>query len=736
MQADRAETPNESVRHQRELQSHVYHEIEQSFRALLHEAQKHHGQKQHGSMNLLDFGSPEALYKKGHTDHSKSTAHHTESNADHTKSTADHTKSTADRTKSTADHTKSTADHTKSTADRTKSNADLSKDAADHTKAKNEVGTPASDNLTVRPSNDVIKPADANRPTDATKPTDATPAPGSPEATLKAQRDQLDQKARETMNGADLDQFRQNMKAFETRMQKMEEQYRLGGDSPEAAHKRALAEATKTYEQTARLLADKADAPTGVTSAQRIEIAKSLINNAATPTSIDQGYHNTCNVNTVEVRAFTRNPSDASKAIVDSVMTGSFTTKDGHNIIIDKGSLQPDKEASQIPTPDGARNYASQIFQVAAVNAFYQPNTNGNVRYCVQKPDGTAKPPADGGDFLMDYSKNPPEKLGNPNNTRWDRLKMWWHNETDHYSEQPQLGWLQIKTAGERITGDKSDWYLAQWNGGKTEEEFTQRIAEAKAKGNLPLVVQVHTNNEPFYTDSNHGAAGGSGGSHVVTIQDYIPGPPAKVKIDNSWGSDADHNTDAKAVPLHDLFIAMRHDPKESIALQQKDVDDNKASGKIDDYKAVDLLRMQHDNGIVTGADYQKALIERMQDIKKHVADGTLNSADYYKTMIKLNGMISVAPNGQSLELRSEEHRLGLIDNSAYSQWITYEFNKLGSERQKAIKAGTYDLTAQHNWFASIKILLKTLNELPAAERQSVIDQLKKSHAFDESAAA
>jgi hypothetical protein len=104
--------------------------------------------------------------------------------------------------------------------------------------------------------------------------------------------------------------------------------------------------------------------------------------------------------------------------------------------------------------------------------------------------------------------------------------------------------------------------------------------------------------------------------------------------------------------------------------------------------------------------------------------------------MIKLNGMISVAPNGQSLELRSEEHRLGLIDNSAYSQWITYEFNKLGSERQKAIKAGTYDLTAQHNWFASIKILLKTLNELPAAERQSVIDQLKKSHAFDESAAA
>lgn len=670
MQVERAEQPTESFKTHKELTRHVYSEVEQSFRQLLQEAKQHHESKHSAGARTttLDFGAPEALYKQSH-----GKAAHTEVHSRHDRSSS-------------------------------------------------------GENVQGKTSQTKVERAEL-RP-EAKKISDAAPAPGSPESNLTEQRDHLERNARERMSPADFEKFQGNMRAFEARMAKMEEQYRLGGDTPEAAHKRALDEASKTYEQTSRLLADKADAPTGVTAAQRVEITKTIMSNAAVPTSIDQGYHNTCNVNTVEVRAFTRTPSDATRVIVDSAMTGSFKTKDGHNIVIDRGSLQPDKEASQNPTPDGARNYASQIFQVAAVNAFYQPESNGNIRYCVTKPDGTAKPPSDGGDFLMDYSQNPPQKMTDPNNGVWKRFKMWWNNESDHYSEQPNLGWTDIKKSGERITGDKSDWYLAEWNGGKTEAEFAQRIADAKAKGNLPLVVQVHTGNEPFYTDSNHGAAGGSGGAHVVTIQDYIPGPPAKVKIDNSWGSSADHNSDANAVPLHDLFIAMRHNAQESMALQQRDVEANKTAGNIDDYKAVDLLRMQHDNGVVTGAAYEKALVERMQDIKKHLDEGKISPEDYTRTMIKLNGMISLAPNGRSIDLRAEEHRLGLLDDSMYSQWVAYEFSRIAAERKKAIKSGNYDTAAELNWCDAVKSLKKSLDGMPEAQRKFVVERLKTANAF------
>ncbi|MBS2004704.1 MAG: hypothetical protein JST44_24555 [Cyanobacteria bacterium SZAS LIN-5] len=711
MQVERAESPTESFKTHKELTRHVYSEIEQSFRHLLQEAKQHHESKHSGAAKAttLDFGTPDALYK-----HSHGKTSHAEGHGKHHQ-----VSSSEEKGHGKVEH--GNGQQGKVEQERVEQGKGQQGKVE---QGKTEQGKGQQGKVEQAGIARIESKPEAN------KVSDATPAPGSPEANLRAQRDQLEQKARERMSPADFEKFQGNMNAFEARMTKMEEQYRLGGDSPEAAHKRALNEASKTYEQTSRLLADKADAPTGVTAAQRVEIAKTVMSNAAVPTSIDQGYHNTCNVNTVEVRAFTRTPSDATKVIVDSAMTGSFTTKDGHNIVIDKGSLQPDKEASQIPTRDGARNYASQIFQVAAVNAFYQPESKGQIRYCVTKPDGTAKPPSDGGDFLMDYSQNPPQKMTDPNSGVWKRFKMWWNNESDHYSEQPNLGWTDIKKAGDRITGDKSDWYVAQWNGGKTEEEFTQRIADAKAKGNLPLVVQVHTGNEPFYTDSNHGAAGGSGGAHVVTIQDYIPGPPAKVKIDNSWGSAADHNSDSKAVSVHDLFIAMRHNPQESIALQQKDVDANKAAGKVDDYKAVDLLRMQHDNGIVTGAAYEKALVERMQDIKKHLDEGTISAEDYSRTMLKLNGMISLAPNGKSIDLRAEEHRLGLLNDSTYSQWVAYEFTRIAADRKKAIKSGSYDTAAELNWCDTVKSLKKSLNAMPEEQRNYVVERLKAANAF------
>ena len=43
-------------------------------------------------------------------------------------------------------------------------------------------------------------------------------------------------------------------------------------------------------------------------------------------------------------------------------------------------------------------------------------------------------------------------------------------------------------------------------------DQLKEQIAKAKAEGNLPIIVMVHTANEPFWTDSNAGAGNGEGG--------------------------------------------------------------------------------------------------------------------------------------------------------------------------------------------------------------------------------
>ena len=62
----------------------------------------------------------------------------------------------------------------------------------------------------------------------------------------------------------------------------------------------------------------------------------------------------------------------------------------------------------------------------------------------------------------------------------------------------------------------------------KSEAELQQCLADAKAKGKMPLIVEVYTNNEPFYSDWNHAnqKMDNADPPHIVTISDYQPGPP------------------------------------------------------------------------------------------------------------------------------------------------------------------------------------------------------------------
>ncbi|HEY9870816.1 MAG TPA: LysM domain-containing protein [Candidatus Obscuribacterales bacterium] len=322
-----------------------------------------------------------------------------------------------------------------------------------------------------------------------------------------------------------LERFTQDMERFEQRARRQ-------NIPPE--------EVARTYDAISRILEAQGDSP--LRQDERTRIAQEVLHNAAEPTSINQGGHPTCNVAALEVRTYTRTPSAAARLVADVSTTTHFQTADGSMIDIDSGSLHADG--------DGSRNQASQIFQVTAVNVFWQ--RHGNFRY-EQRQMAPGQQPPDSGERMMDYSQNPPREVTLPNG---QPLRHPWIS-TDAMHE--------INT---QITGRNEAPFIVAHNAECnavarprriiSEKELASTLAQMQRDGQFPAIVYVHGRQEPFWTDSGRGAAGGSGGWHVVTVTDYSAGPPATVAVDNTWGAQRDHLSTSRRIPLNQLYAAMR----------------------------------------------------------------------------------------------------------------------------------------------------------------------------------
>lgn len=377
---------------------------------------------------------------------------------------------------------------------------------------------------------------------------------------LVSQRAQLNDQIENKLDAATASRMKEDMKTFETNAKKNN----LGD-----------AEVAQTYQQIGRLMGNNPDAP--VSAADRLKAAEQVLHYAGTSVDVDQGYHNTCGLASMEARMYTRNPSAAAKLVADVATTGQFKTKDGSTIQVDPQSMQRDSEAK---VSDGAgsgqRSYASQLFEVTAANVYWQrqtalPDTNGgsltvigsdgkatlvssdrvpqgSLRYEQHTPVAGMTPP-DTGERLMNYSKNPPEVT---------------HDRGGNDIRQPFVSIDKVTDISNQITGkDETRIALESSQGGSassikvgSEQELKNALAGAKADGNLPLLVQVHSGNEPFYTDSGAGAAGGSGGWHLVNITDY-DAAAGRVSIDNQWGWSTDRLSGDRRLTTSQMYSAL-----------------------------------------------------------------------------------------------------------------------------------------------------------------------------------
>lgn len=461
-----------------------------------------------------------------------------------------------------------------------------------------------------------------------------------------------------------------------------------------------------SYREIERLI--NATGETPLTALERERIAQQVMHQAAVPTSINQGYHNTCNVAAVEVRTYSRTPAAAARLVVDIALDGEYCASDG---TIVKLNPQGHGESLQ-PTSDVSRTHASEIFQVTAVNLLHtklNEKHGSNIRYEQREPAAGDK--ADTGEVLIDYSVPGGRAI----------------------RRSPYLDDGHLRIISNAISGRSEDDVVLvsdKYRAGdedvsmiKTKEELAAKLKYLKENKQFPTILRVNTVAEPFYTDSGQGSAGGSGGPHVVTITDYDE-KTGLVTVDNEWGKDADHGKD-KPIHIHDLYTAMQS--KQGIEDQLKlDVKWNREHNTIDPAKEMQLLRFRKLNGHITNSEYVKELNTVIENTHKSRQKGDVSEAQKNIDSRQLENLIrNGIPIVDQIMLFRKVHKLGLSHSADYKTQLAHagaksekDFNGSSKQSPPWYDFSSPDPVRKHN--REVAGLNAALSDLPPQDQKVV----------------
>lgn len=460
----------------------------------------------------------------------------------------------------------------------------------------------------------------------------------------------------------ELAQMRKDIARFETRG-------REAGLSP--------SEIAGTYQQVSRLMEETSEDV--LYSFQREAIARQIMHHAADPTTVDQGSYNTCNVATIESRTYARNPSAAAKLVADVAITGHYRTTSGLDIEPHSFDLQPLDGAFSEPTEGSVRSYASQLFQVVAVNIHYEKHNASlpptqQIRYEHTHPDDNIRD--DSGERLMkDYRGTDPVPMLKSDGTP---------------VRSPQLDGSEIAEISNEITGEQAgDVYLIHESidvddpymvsAVESWQELDEKLKWLKEMGRFPVIVQVDTGMEPLWTDVGDAAQGGvrisTEGAHVVTVIDYHPGDPPRLEVDNSWGEDDDHLGD-RSITIHDLFRMMPPVDNPAVGAQMSqqltDADEN---GQTDRLMEFELLRWENNFSTRSDKDLDREfagkIINTMMQWQHEDRLGLGNPEEREGITDKIQEIINILPaHRQAAVQQAVDAFFRVPPGSLAAQWI------------------------------------------------------------------
>jgi hypothetical protein len=284
----------------------------------------------------------------------------------------------------------------------------------------------------------------------------------------------------------------------------------------------------------------------------------------------------------------------------------------------------------------------------------------------------------------------------------------------------PSLSDAALVEVGNAITGSPSnDWFFEHTAVSEnntvhidSQQDLEAKLAYAKAHGTLPIVIAVHTGNEPFHTDSDGGTAGGSGGEsggwHVVNVTDYHPGPPATVAIDNQWGSGADH-FGKNEITARQLYLSMR---KSSDAAQLKEfreaVSGDRKHGSATVIDQLELLRLEKQSGNVSDASFQRQLNSLIWNgatqFKRDEKSGSVDSAALDARLHKMMDVVNLLPADKRMEtiarIQNEytTHGHEFQGNAFLGEWAAKVYVNASADYSADQHNGTLDEAKMNRW--------------------------------------
>jgi len=410
----------------------------------------------------------------------------------------------------------------------------------------------------------------------------------------------------------------------------------------------------------------------GVDKNKREILAQQILLHAAEPDKISQGMFNTCNVTTVECRVFERTPSVAAKIITDLALDGWTTVHapDGRaTTFAANPEVNDSKNALSVPPQSGQRSYASELFQVCAVNIHYLREGKGvfyeQLPVVYDRDTGELK---DNGERLyvgaMEKSRDPYL----PDNSFVDI-----HNAITGKSD------TNFMLATENVLfGAKDGVTLID-----SQKELETQLQKIDKAHGFPVIVKVNTAFEPFWSNGNFGAAGGAGGSdggwHVVTIRGIDNGSPMGIKVDNQWNDEVDHLGKINSVSSEQLFQSMRF-CSESLGDIGNKVRGGIRHDKRDLFEELDYqrLRLMNNQDLINSAlDPTKPVpgLVPVGEIEKDVINVISTSFrkgndldDFQKEngIEKVDQIVMRLPPDSRIRVQQEEERLHMISHEDY----------------------------------------------------------------------
>lgn len=296
-----------------------------------------------------------------------------------------------------------------------------------------------------------------------------------------------------------------------------------------------------------------------------VELCKHLIIELGDPSQVNQGNHNTCTLAALETKLYTEAPSVVCSIILQA-LSGTITGFSGQTAKLPADLIEPDRESRLFHVGSPCRSYASQIFQIAVANLYWQNQTEdprgikvplGSLRY-IQQPGGPTFH-GDTGERLV---------------IRWaDDIREHVASQSGMPENSPAFSMRCLMGAYEMLTGRSAKPFLLAhksrpenkpatlFNG---SNDLANKLSNLKQSGQLPAIIAIHPNGGVIQTAPRLTFRAAPGvlqlitpkctSWHVVCVTDY-KADTGEVNIDNFWGPRSDFVKD-RSLQLSELHAS------------------------------------------------------------------------------------------------------------------------------------------------------------------------------------